>query len=366
MKILLVCEHLGETDGWSRYTKNVQNGLTDTGHEVQVVSTPELPKPLRCAHNPFVLPSAAKVLRDTIEENQPDVVHITVEPYAMLVPLLPQKMQQNIVLTIHGSYGIRPLQKWPMNWFAKKYYHQISQFVSVSRYTKTVVGDALEKYSSTAAAAQFLQSCTVVQTGIVMPKGYKKRTKRQKQLVHVGGVKPRKGVLELVRACAAYRNAYKTDFRCTIVGNTHEGSAYTRAVKQKIANLNLQKHIVFSGQVSDEKLHGIYTEADAFVMPSRTNSNTFEGYGLVFIEANAYGVPCIGPDTSGAAEAIVDGKTGYHVNIEQPKDIAEKIHWIVDEKRIGAEDCKKWAAQHTVENMIKRLEKVYELLQSEG
>ena len=52
-----------------------------------------------------------------------------------------------------------------------------------------------------------------------------------------------------------------------------------------------------------------YAEASIFIMPS-----TQEGFGFVFAEAMAYGVPAIGGNRDATPEVIMDGETGYCVN----------------------------------------------------
>jgi glycosyltransferase involved in cell wall biosynthesis len=65
----------------------------------------------------------------------------------------------------------------------------------------------------------------------------------------------------------------------------------------------------FHGVVSEAELQRRYAEASLFIMPSRG-----EGFGFVFLEAMAHGVPAIGGNMDGTAEIILDGETGYLVD----------------------------------------------------
>ena len=65
----------------------------------------------------------------------------------------------------------------------------------------------------------------------------------------------------------------------------------------------------FHGVVSEEALRRHYAEASLFIMPSRA-----EGFGFVFLEAMAQGMPCIGGALDATPEVIVDGETGYLVD----------------------------------------------------
>jgi len=84
--------------------------------------------------------------------------------------------------------------------------------------------------------------------------------------------------------------------------------------------VTMEKGAALSAHFSDAAFEGVkivdtpqelYKNADLLLVPSYTNKTSFEGFGLVYIEANAYGVPVIGPNTSGAAEAIKDGAYDY-------------------------------------------------------
>jgi phosphatidylinositol alpha-1,6-mannosyltransferase len=71
----------------------------------------------------------------------------------------------------------------------------------------------------------------------------------------------------------------------------------------------------FLGRVSNDDLPGLYASADAFAMLCRDRWGGLEaeGFGIVFMEAAACGVPAVAGDSGGAAEAVVDGETGYVV-----------------------------------------------------
>lgn len=101
-----------------------------------------------------------------------------------------------------------------------------------------------------------------------------------------------------------------------IVGDGDGRPELERLAKQ----LGVAHAIRFHGVVSDEKLTHFYDEAAIFVMPSRA-----EGFGFVFIEAMACGVPVIGGNQDATPEVIIDGKTGYLVDPTSPDEIATAI-----------------------------------------
>lgn len=78
--------------------------------------------------------------------------------------------------------------------------------------------------------------------------------------------------------------------------------------------------VTFLGPVSRERVATLFDEHDLFVMPSR-----FEGFGMVFAEALARGLPCIGRDACAMPEIIEDGVTGALVSGDDPQELADTI-----------------------------------------
>ena len=92
--------------------------------------------------------------------------------------------------------------------------------------------------------------------------------------------------------------------------------------------LSIEPHVQFVGRLSDQELAAAYANASVFALPGRMRAGPSpqgEGFGLVFIEAAAAGVPCIAGRAGGAPEAIEDGVTGLLVNPESPIDVARGI-----------------------------------------
>jgi glycosyltransferase involved in cell wall biosynthesis len=68
--------------------------------------------------------------------------------------------------------------------------------------------------------------------------------------------------------------------------------------------------VEFLGYVPDSELPRVYENADVFVMPSQTNQRSTEGFGLVFLEANYYGLPAVAWRSGGVSDSVVDNETG--------------------------------------------------------
>jgi phosphatidylinositol alpha-1,6-mannosyltransferase len=78
---------------------------------------------------------------------------------------------------------------------------------------------------------------------------------------------------------------------------------------QKAQALGIADRVIFCGFVSSGALSALYSRARLFAMPSRG-----EGFGLVYLEAMAHALPCIGSIHDAAGEIIEDGVTGFLVD----------------------------------------------------
>lgn len=97
--------------------------------------------------------------------------------------------------------------------------------------------------------------------------------------------------------------------------------------KNPVADM-MQEGIFFLGEQNREQLNMLYNKCDIFCMPSR-----FEAYGLVFSEALAFGLPCIGRNAFSMKEFIQEGQNGYLI---QSDDIQE----LTDKMELALKNCK--------------------------
>lgn len=95
---------------------------------------------------------------------------------------------------------------------------------------------------------------------------------------------------------------------------------YRRRLEERVAELHLGEHVVFTGFVEEAEKADLYRLADLYVMPSRG-----EGFGFVFLEAMASGVPVIASSTDGSRDAVRDGELGEMVDPDKPEELLGAI-----------------------------------------
>lgn len=120
-----------------------------------------------------------------------------------------------------------------------------------------------------------------------------------------------------------------------IVGN----GPHKPKLESLVKSLNLKKHVIFAGFVSDSELPRYYNLCDVYVMPNRATDDfdTIEGFGLSFIEASACAKPVIGGKSGGALESVKEGVTGFLVDPLDVEDLADKIINVLTDKKLYEE-----------------------------
>lgn len=98
------------------------------------------------------------------------------------------------------------------------------------------------------------------------------------------------------------------------------GGNDTQRLRAKTHDLGVAHRVVFTGLFAEEEKPDLYNLADVYVMPSRG-----EGFGFVFLEAMASGVPAIASSQDGGREAILDGTLGLLVDPTNPAAIRAAI-----------------------------------------
>ena len=91
------------------------------------------------------------------------------------------------------------------------------------------------------------------------------------------------------------------------------------------ARLGLQDRVSFLGRLAFSEIVELYSLADLFVLLSREELPDVEGFGLVFLEAAACGLPSVGGRSGGIPEAVDDGRSGWLVDPSNIREIAATI-----------------------------------------
>jgi phosphatidyl-myo-inositol dimannoside synthase len=158
---------------------------------------------------------------------------------------------------------------------------------------------------------------------------------------------PRKNVDLIIRALATLKDHYS--FTYHVVG---EGTL--RPYLESLADrLNLSDCVRFHGTLDLDQLRRLYASSDLFVLtPSATPQNV-EGFGIVYLEANACGTPVLASRKGGAAEAVKPGVSGLFVDpltVNGVIDVLEKF--LAGDIAFDRHKCRDFAKQFTWERVV--------------
>ena len=144
---------------------------------------------------------------------------------------------------------------------------------------------------------------------------------------------------------------------------TTEHKEFEAGLKARVANAGFSNRIIFLGTQPSEKLPLLFAALDIYLAPQRN-----EGFGLTPLEAMASGVPVIATTAGAFEEMVLDGKTGYIVEIEDILTMTEKIIELLsnDHKRkaFAKASVERVAKQFAIKGEAEKLVTVYENLLS--
>lgn len=158
-------------------------------------------------------------------------------------------------------------------------------------------------------------------------------------LVTVGGIHKRKGQFNVVRALPNIIKYFpETEYH--IIGLPAE--------KDKLLNLinneAIADRVSFYHGLNDEQVKNFLKSFHVFMMLSeQVESGDFEGFGIAAMEAMALGLPAIGTQTSGIADAIKDGYSGKLVNPQNADEVLHALIEIINNYSWFSKNAKNWA-----------------------
>jgi glycosyltransferase involved in cell wall biosynthesis len=123
------------------------------------------------------------------------------------------------------------------------------------------------------------------------------------RVLFLGNVIPRKGLHTLLAALALLPRAA---WQLTVVGSLEVDAAYVRQIRDQITAANLSSQVEFTGPLLEKDLAARLATSHVLAMPS-----SYEGFGIVYLEGMAFGLPALATTAGGAVEIITSGRDGF-------------------------------------------------------
>ncbi len=292
--------------------------------------------PLRGSHDLMCQVRLARELVRHRRELRDATVYLP-EPGPMMTMMLLQFFRAfhpgRLVLTFHGSEILKFARAPLRRWLAGRLIRQAARVSTLSNYTQELLlshfPEAAEKIFLTPGALR-------TDFAVVPPKPPAEKNKIV--IVTVGRLHPRKGQLLTLQALHVLPPEVRAGLEYWIVGGQSKGD-YEQTLRTAAA-LHPDLTVRFFGNIPDEELSALYERADIFAMTSINHRDSVEGFGLVYLEAAAHGLPVVAHDVGGVGEAVLDGRTGLLVPPHRPAQLAAAFEKLIHDaplrRRLGA------------------------------
>lgn len=141
-------------------------------------------------------------------------------------------------------------------------------------------------------------------------------------LLYVGRMDREKGIDLIIKAVSILKQKTNDiNINVKLIG----GGDYLEELKDQATKAGINDLVEFCGQVNNSDLPKYYQMSHVFVLPTRRE----EGHPMTVSEAYLCGLPVIGTNMGGLSEVIKDKVTGYFINRDDAKDLAEKLDHII-------------------------------------
>lgn len=144
-------------------------------------------------------------------------------------------------------------------------------------------------------------------------------------LLFVGRISRQKGILQLLEAMEQLDRVY-----LVLCASSPDTPELEKEVREKVNQNPKIKWI--NEMVSKDKVIQLYSHATAFICPS-----IYEPFGIINLEAMACKAPVIASRVGGIKEVVVDGETGFLVPPGDPKELANRIKFALNNPELMAE-----------------------------
>lgn len=256
------------------------------------------------------------------------------------------------ILTIHGSELLRFTRNPFEKWLFKKLLSRCSRIHVLSKFNESQL---IDLYPFTKAHIKRIPGAAA--TGVSPEKQNSENQTKSKtiQIVSVGRIHPRKGQDQIILALLKLPKETQKSLQLCFIGPI-KNPKYSMKIRTLVKEF--AGRVTFEGDCTDQELASIYADSDIFALTSLPTTKSVEGFGFVYLEASAHGLPIIANITGGVEDAVIDNETGL---LSEPNDIetlSKNFFTLISEKnyrkKIGQNGIE-WAKSHNWDNTAKKL-----------
>ena len=298
------------------YDKMVVKGLIELGHNVEIISLRSSTYPGR------LLYGLSPRLHDRLLTSRFDILiqDELCHPTLFLVNRRLRRQIRPILLAlVHHTLSAEPRNKWYNRFLAiieRHYLSTVHGCIFNSKTTSTQVATLINTHYHEVIAPPAGDRFGPP----LSPAAISKRNKQPGalELVFLGNVIPRKGLLPLLKALAKVESRI---WRLSIIGGLDFDRTHTAKARKLIEELGIGEAVRFLGTQENEKLVETLKSSHIFCMPY-----AYEGFGIAILEAMAFGLPAIGSSDGAAFETIRHKENGYLLDADDLIGLGSILH----------------------------------------
>lgn len=271
----------------------------------------------------FFIPKLIKIIK------QEEIEIITAGqllPIGTMALIIKKLLNIPYIVSTHAM-DVTILKEMPRRRFlAKKILKNAEKIITVSLYTKK----ELMKFGVTRDAIEIISPATNILNrkcrATVDEIKNKYRLDGQIVIFSLGRLIERKGFDTVIKSLPQVLKKHPNVVY--LIGSQGE---YRPKLEQLVKDLNLSKNVFFVGEISKYDLPAYYMACDIFIMVSRELPNKdVEGFGIVYLEAGAFGKPIIAGQSGGVGDAVRHNYNGLLVNPESTSETAQAIIRLIE------------------------------------
>jgi phosphatidylinositol alpha-1,6-mannosyltransferase len=262
----------------------------------------------------------AFILKTLLAAKTPDVIiisHINLAVIGLLIKTINPKCK--IWLIAHGIEVWRPLSS-----VKKLFLKQCDKVICVSNFTKQQM---ISRHNTNAAICEVLNNAVdpFIKLPIIFtkPDQLLKRYRLSKDtpvvftLTRLASTEQYKGHDQVIKVIGRLR--LKFPGIKYILAGQYDHKEEIR-IQKLLNDAKVEEDVILTGFIEESEIADHFLLADLFVLPSKK-----EGFGIVFIEALACGLPVICGNADGSIDAICNGELGRAINVDNPVELENAI-----------------------------------------
>jgi glycosyltransferase involved in cell wall biosynthesis len=331
----LIYGSLDTLSGGYLYDRKLVASLRAQGDDVRIISLPWRNYGLHLGDNlTFRLPAGLDILIQD-ELNHPSLLAANgaLHPYP-------------VVSLVHHLRCSELRPRWQNDLYRlveRRYLQSVDGFIFNSKTTRGVVsglvGDTQPGMVAYPPTDRF---------GLTLPAGVVRSRAAESgplRILFLGNVIPRKGLHTLLQALSQLPTL---DYQLDVIGSLDADPTYAREMQRFATVHGLQSRVYFHGPLDNAPLVEKLKQAHLLAVPS-----SYEGFGIVYLEGMAFGLPAIGTTAGAAAEIIRDGETGYLIAPDDARTLAGHLAALAGDRdllaRLSLNALQRYAQQPTWE-----------------